>query len=447
MRVELVEAVVRGDRVAWSAGFALWLVAAATVFVLRRPPALRPAGLVVLFTLAAALGVVGLDFAEALALPRLHWRASASPAVVATSGDGWRRLRGPAAYVEVAGVPELALPGIDERGEWMLYGLFSGAPVPGFAPAPNVTPDAGTPRICDADVCRAWPATWPDASKRRAFAELVWARAAGASAMAYDVDAGLYLAAATGLDADRQGLELSGRLSNDPPREGRSALFVLRRIAAGRLDSVRVVAAAGTPEPTYRLERAGAVLGVAPGVARAVVRPALLTAMLAPVLALIALLAAPAVLALRLRGRAVRRVLSRALALAPVAGPSTDPRVLATVAEDADLGDALLARGTVVAALLAPGRGAPVSSKAWFEIPAAAADATAELASAGAGVVHAEGGVARKIGLLVPADPAPFGRVARALAMPLLYAFGVLLTGLAIAAPALAAIAGLAAAR
>ena len=65
MRVELVEAVVHGDPIAWSAAFGLWLVSSAAVFILRRPPALRTISLIVLYALAATLGAVGLDFASA----------------------------------------------------------------------------------------------------------------------------------------------------------------------------------------------------------------------------------------------------------------------------------------------------------------------------------------------------------------------------------------------
>lgn len=458
MRSGLVERIVQGDRATWLVIAVLWLVTGLLVLAQRSQLRSGPTRVVALASLATASSLVSLALSMALAVPRITWRDAEEPQLVVPAGDTWRKVRGPAVQLLVAGVPELAVPSVDAEGRWVLVGLLSGKAIPGVEPAPAAPPEVGGPRLCDneSDRCRAWPASWPDPAKPPRLSELSWAKEGAATAVAHDVESGLYLREADGVGPDAKALELVGRVTNDAPREGTSALFVVRRVAGGRLTAMRVLSTPGPSQPTYRLQRAEVSLTAAPTALRWFARPLLTLTGLALPLALLVYLLAPRWLGARLRRRAaVRRELERALVLVPVTGAAVGEAMgLAMVSDDADLGDALLPRGTVVP--LGPGAvaavGRPVRSRAWFELPARAEESTPpsealEGALAGAAVRHSERGASRKVGVLVPADDVPFRHAARAWIGPYAHAVAILLTGLAIAAPAVVAVAALVATR
>src|SRR6185295_6077026 len=161
-----------------------------------------------LFALATATSLAGLPLASAIAVPRVRWASTEAPELVATAGDGWRRLRGPA--VLVAG-PDLAVPSVDAEGRWVLVGLLSGKPVPGLPAAEPAPMKPGAAPLClpSGESCRPWPVAWPDPARPPSLGELGWARAGSAEpapgeggrrvlqafhvadALAYDVESGL----------------------------------------------------------------------------------------------------------------------------------------------------------------------------------------------------------------------------------------------------------------
>ena len=493
MRSGLVEAIVTGDRMIWLIIGVLWVITAALVLAQRggRRSFMRA---IALASLATATSLSGLAVATAVALPRIRWKTVSNPELVAPKGDTWRRLRGPAVPVLVSGVPELAVPTVDGAGRWVLFGLVSGEALPGLEPAPVATPEMGAPRVCsnDSDRCRAWPARWPDPTRPGRFAELLWAKDGASVALAYDVESGLYLrevAAPDGGADENAAIEIVGRITNDASREGNSALFVVRRIGAGRLQAVRVIASpaqsqesgdlppevappsgdplsiaaserAGrsgwtAPSTEFKLQRADVSLHAGPAALALFARPLLIATSLSLPASILIYFLAPLVLAARLRRRsAIRRELDRSLTLVPIAG--ADVGGLAMVADDADLGDALLTRGSVVT-LGPPGAsrdGRPVASRAWFEVPIARAapwvDPGAEpdsIPAAGSAISHGERGTSRKVGVLVPADGVPFRRAARAWISPTVQAAAVFATGLAAALPAIVAIVAMLGAR
>jgi hypothetical protein len=456
MRAELVEAIVRGDRLIWSALATLWLCA--LVFTLRRrrgePP--RHSRVFFLLGLASTVALSGTVVAAALAIPRLAWKDASDAVLVAASGETWRRVRGPYVAVFVDGAPDLAVPVVDKDGRWVLYGMLTARALAEFPPAPEGSPEAGASRLCgvDNDHCRPWPAAWPDPARAAVFTDIVWSKEGATGALAYDVESRLYLRDVAGVAGSTgRALELVGRIANDPPRDGANALFVIRRIASGRFEAARLVGIAGSP-PRFRLERSHASLVHAPRVLHYFATPLLFACSLSLPLGLLAYLLAPAALAARLRRRAaVRRELSRALVLVPLNDAESaaasksfvhDAACLATVADDADLGDALLARGTLVCATLGAPAGRPVSSRAWFELPAGAGSIVGAQASAeGLATRHDERGATRSVGILVPADSAPFGRTARAWLKPYVHALALLAIGVGVAAPAVVAVVAL----
>jgi hypothetical protein len=489
MRSGLVEAIVTGDRMIWLIIVVLWVITAALVLAQRggRRSAMRA---IALSSLATATSLSALAVATAVALPRIRWKTVSNPDLVAPKGDTWRRLRGPAVPVVVSGVPDLAVPTVDSAGRWVLFGLVSGEALPGLEPAPVATPEMGAPRICsnDSDRCRAWPARWPDPARPGRFAELLWAKDGAAVALAHDVESGLYLrevAAPEGGGDENAAIEIVGRITNDASREGNSALFVVRRIGAGRLQAMRVIASpagndlppevplpprtpgsiaasesggeSGWNAPTteFKLQRADVSLRAGPAALALFARPLLIVTSLSLPASILIYFLAPLALASRLRRRsAIRRELDRSLTLVPVAG--ADVGGLALVADDADLGDALLTRGSVVT-MGPPGAshdGLPVASRAWFEVPIARAAPWADpnagpdsIAAAGSAISHGERGTSRKVGLLVPADAFPFRRAARAWISPSVQAAAVFATGLAAALPAIVAIVAMLGAR
>lgn len=229
-------------------------------------PTPRPLWLFALLAAITAASLAALPLASAVALPRVLWKTTASPALVAPRGETWRRLRGPTVQVQGGdGLPDLAVPVIDAADHWVLFGLLSGAPVQGLPPAPPGALGPRAPRICqtDRDVCRPWPAGWPDPLRPLQLGDSVWSKEISASPLAYDVESGLYLrqvnlpedripaahAAIAALPVPARApdhpplpmIEVVGRLSTSPPREGMTALFIVRSITGGQLRAMRVV--------------------------------------------------------------------------------------------------------------------------------------------------------------------------------------------------------------
>jgi hypothetical protein len=290
----LTEAIVRGDLAPGLLVIALWALTAA--FALRPSGAISSARALGLLALALPTSLVGLAVGSALAVPRVRYAAAEEPLLAAASGETWRRLRGPAALVDVAGAPDVAVPTLDAAGRWVLRGLLSGRALPGLDEAPDAPPEAGAPRVCalPGAPCRAWPSAWPAPEATARVSELRWAKRSP-GALAYDVDSSLYLREVVG---GTPGLELAGRISADAP-EGPGVVFVLRRVHDGRFEAVRVVATPGEEVASFRLERASASLTAAPRVYALVARPISLACAAALPLGLVAFAIA---LARRARG-------------------------------------------------------------------------------------------------------------------------------------------------
>jgi hypothetical protein len=454
----LVDGLIRGDRLPWAIIGALWLLTAGLSLARRSGARAGPAWGIALLAVASVASLAALPLAEALSVPRVRWKAAEAPAVVAPSGDGWRRLRGPAVLAIVDGAPDVAVPGIDAVGAWVLHGLISGRPVPGLEPASPGPVEPGAARICPpaGEACRPWPRAWPDPSRALPLDDLAWSKHGLRGALAYDVESGLALTRMEGADGSTRApddprplIDLAGRLTNGPSRSGTTTLFVIRRVAFGRLGGVRVVAVpAADGAHAFHFQRADVSLLAGPRVFRTFARPILLASSLALPLGLLAYLLAPLLLRASLRRRgATLRELSRELAALPLDGDRAASlphpgagRSLAAVADDADLGDALLPRGAVVSlAFGAPGA-ALVTSRAWFELPSAAEEQ-------GSAILHDERGRSRKVGPLVPADAGPFRRAAAAWMGRYVVAAAVFAAGIAMAAPAVAAMVELAASR
>lgn len=467
MLSEAAQLLIRGDRFAWALVGALWLATAVAVFAHRRDahPSLRRV-LSLLFA-ALATSAAGLVVASAVSVPRLRWRTEEGADLIGPEGDTWRRLRGPSVQVTTPEGPDIALPTIDSDERWVLYGLFSGKPVEGLGPAPDIAPKLGAPRLCHTatEMCRAWPPEWPNPAQAGRYSELVWEKTGALDAAAYDVESRLFLTGgaldphgsrlAPGDLAGGEGLELIGRITNDPSREQVSSLFIARRIAGGRLEAVRVVSTPSTGRPfAFVLQRARVGLFAGPLVYRLAARPVLVASALALPLALIAYVLAPAWLAALLRRRAaVKRELAAPLVLAPIAqsSPPASLMALAAVTEETDLGGALLARGEVVAIGFDVHRGEPVVSRAWFELPGAT-PWDEEEGGRGAGgerprPSYEERVGRRKVGVLIPADRQPFRRAAEAWLSRLLSQAAAFVVGLAALAPGLVALASLISAR
>jgi hypothetical protein len=448
----LVDGLIEGDRLSWAVVGGIWLAAAIAAFTLRARAA-TPTRALILAAIASALVVVAAPLASALSLPHLRWANADEPTLVATTGETWRKLRGPAALVLVGGAPEIAIPTVDAQERWILYGLLGKKPIEGLEPAPPAPPEPGAARLCrnEGEGCRAWPATWPDPTKAPALAELEWQREPGGaalafSALAYDQDTQLFLHSAG--KKGQGALEIIGRLSNDPARDSASALFVVRAVANGHLRAVRILAApapaaeadapaankaapAGPPGYAFHLQRAEASLLLAPAIHRYLVLPILLLAALMLPFALLAFALAPKRFAAALSKQgAVRRELPRPMLLLP-AGDSKSATRPATVADDVDLGDALLPANTVIALADGGRTTAPVASRAWLELPEdAAVQADSEPGP-------------RKIGRLIPADPRLFVAAARSWVAPRIASTATLALGLAAALPAALALASL----
>jgi hypothetical protein len=311
-----VSALIQGDRLAWGAVGLLWGLTALVV-LLHRPGRLggavadrRTAWTWLLLAAATGTSLAGLPLSAAIAMPRVRWVTVDAPDLVATNGETWRKLRGPA--VPVAG-PDVAVPTVDAAGRWVLYGLLSGKAAPGLPAAEPAPLQPGATRLCrvEGDACRPWPVAWPDPARPLVSGELSWARAGDQDALAYDVETGLYLRqieprapAEASHDGPASGprprppsepcLELVGRVAPDEPHEGSSVLFVVREVIGGRLKAMRIAA---TPSPSgsghvFHVQRAEASLTAGPRV-HAFVRPVLALTSLSLPLGVIALLLAP----------------------------------------------------------------------------------------------------------------------------------------------------------
>lgn len=455
---EAAQLLIRGERFAWALVAAFWLATAVTVFAHRgdvHPSLRRVMGL--LFA-ALATSVAGLVVASAVAVPRLRWRSDEGADLVMPEGETWRRLRGPSVQVETPEGPDIAVPTIDAEERWVLYGLLSSQRIEGLSEAPDVAPKAGAPRICHTatEMCRAWPPGWPDPAQAGSFSELVWEKTGALDAAAYDVETKVFLTGGTfaahgpKLGPEElvkgSGMELIGRISNDPAREHVSSLFIVRRIAGGRLRAARVVSRPSIGKPfVFVLQRAEVDLVAGPLVHRMAARPVLWASALALPFALIAYVFAPAWLAVILRRRAaVKRELSAPLVLAPLAQSSapSGPMALAAVTEDADLGDAMLTRGEVVAIGFDVHRGEPVVSRAWFELPGATPGDEGEAPGNPSPASYEPVG-RRKVGVLIPADREPFRRAAEAWLSRALNEVAAFVVGLAALAPGVVALTSL----
>jgi hypothetical protein len=177
--------------------------------------------------------------------------------------------------------------------------MFSGAPIKGLPDAPNDPPVQGEHRICQVvdEQCRAWPRAWPAPSPSPGGSDFVWTRELFAGALAYDVENDRFLHHVEGLrtagaetamtggaasPSDLAGtrtvtgtwaLEQVGKLTNEPPRDGPAALFVVRRIADSRLDAVRVIAVPAGESSMYSVERATLSLAAPPAAYNWFARP------------------------------------------------------------------------------------------------------------------------------------------------------------------------------
>ncbi|MEZ4299593.1 MAG: hypothetical protein R3B70_31885 [Polyangiaceae bacterium] len=298
MGSSVIDAFLRGHVVAWAALFAVVLLATAAALAqkLRRA---TPARVLLTSVLVSIVSAAGILAGSALSIPRIVWRRGPIPAFAVPSGEGWRALRAPSTAILIEGRPEVGLAGLDAGGRVLLYGLFSGQPLPGYPEAAPTPPAPGGARICrfDRDECRAWPAEWPAPAPASSGSELVWTRDLTAHALAYDTESGLLLHHVEGLRVsdgalamagDRGGsprrgvgptltgtwaLEQVGKMSNEPSRDGPIALFVVRRLADQRLDAVRVVAFPGEAGSTFAVDRATTSLTAAPAVFKWVSRP------------------------------------------------------------------------------------------------------------------------------------------------------------------------------
>jgi hypothetical protein len=288
MREGLLGALIQGDKVIWGLLAALWLVTTLLVVLRRssygRGAPVTPARILVLLGAASILSLTALPLSTALSIPRIRWKTVDASALCAPTGETWRTLRGPAVPVIDRGLPDVAIPTMDAQGRWVLVGLLSGRPVEGLSPAPDSPLEAGLSRICRTDVaeCRPWPAGWPDPSRPIGTGELIWTKEPSASALAYDAETGHYLQAIAGVSEGEspQGpsgavLELAGRIANDPPREGVSVLFLLRRVVDDRLHAVRLVAVSSAAGKSFHLQRSDVSLSIGPRMVRWFARPAL----------------------------------------------------------------------------------------------------------------------------------------------------------------------------
>lgn len=327
MGATVVDAFLRGHRGAWIGLLGLVLVALVAVLV-QRPQKASPGRLLLTAALVSVLSVGGVLAGTALSVPRIVWRRVPAPPFVVAAGSTWRSFRAPSTTLFVGGRPEVGVAGAGDDGRVRLFGLFSGEPIDGYPEAPAVPPAPGRPRICriEEQVCRAWPEDWPEPASASSGSDFIWTRDLLAKALAYDVESGLVLHHVEGLrtaenavamagkapappppsttaKAGSWALEQSGKLTNEPSREGPTSLFVVRRLAQERLDAVRIVAVPEGGAFTFSVERATVSLSAAPAAFAWFARPVLLALVVWFPFVSIALQGAPAWWASRRRKR------------------------------------------------------------------------------------------------------------------------------------------------
>lgn len=318
MGASVVDAFLRGHRGAWI-GLFVALALTALVVLLQRGSRTTPGRVLLLSAMVSLLSAFGILVAMALSVPRITWRPVPTPPYAVSAGETWRSLRSLAAPVLHEGRPEIALPALDSAGRVRLHGLFSGAPLEGFPAAAADPPVPGGPRICrfEAEECRAWPSAWPEPAPPPE-SIFVWTRDVSAAALAYDAESAVFLHHVEGMrpaggavamagtaaplshpPGDRAAagswaLEQVGKMTSEPSPAGPTALFVVRRVAAGRLDAVRVVARPAGESFTYSVERASVSLAAGPAALAWFARPLLLVLVLWFPLVTLLLQAAPA---------------------------------------------------------------------------------------------------------------------------------------------------------
>lgn len=326
MGATIVDAFLRGHRGAWIGLLSFVVISVAAVLVQRAPKA-TPGRLLLTSVLVSLLSAFGILVGTALSVPRIIWRPAPLPPFAAATGASWRTARAPSTAVMVEGRPEVGVAGVGRDGRVRLFGLFSGAPLPGYPDADTTPPSPGRPRICSpfAEQCRAWPNAWPEPAAATSGSDFIWTRDLLSRALAYDVESALVLHHVEGLRtsesavAGREGapsaargsgdggwaLEQLGKLTTEPSREGPMVLFVVRRLAADRLETVRLVSVPAQAEDqfTFSWETATVSLSAAPSAFAWFARPLLLALVLWFPFVSIALQGAPAWWASRRRKR------------------------------------------------------------------------------------------------------------------------------------------------
>lgn len=137
------------------------VIVTVAVVLALRESRTSPAKVLLLSALVSVLSAGGILVAMGLAMPRIVWRKAGTPPFAARSGEVWRALRAPSAVLVAGERPEIGLAGASPDGRIQLYGLFSGAPIEGLPDAPNVPPSPGQPRICRLD--QGVCVAWPSA--------------------------------------------------------------------------------------------------------------------------------------------------------------------------------------------------------------------------------------------------------------------------------------------
>jgi hypothetical protein len=200
MGASVVDAIVRGHRGAWVVLFVAVAIAAIAA-LLARGTRVSAGRVLGLSGLVTVLAAGGVLAAMGLAVPKLVWRAAPPPPFVNASGEVWRALRAPATTLLDAGKPEIGVAGVDAGGKVRLFGLFSGAPLDAYPAAGDDPPRPGGPRICrtDKEECRAWPQAWPEPSAALSGSDFVWTRDLTPGALAYDVESNRFLHHVEGL--------------------------------------------------------------------------------------------------------------------------------------------------------------------------------------------------------------------------------------------------------
>jgi hypothetical protein len=135
------------------------------------------------------------------------------------------------------------------------------------------------------------------------------------SALAYDVESGVYLErvnVSSDASGSRGALELVGRLTNTPPREGMAALFVVRSLESGRFRATRILAVPSGDAHAFYAQHAEVSLMTGPLLLRYFAEPVLLITSLAFPVGVFAYLFVPLWFAARRRRSAIRDAIESA---------------------------------------------------------------------------------------------------------------------------------------